>query len=92
MACALQPYFLSTLETLAWRHAIPETLCPEVLPPGLRIAWGRRREKPGRLPATGWARVDSITAGKMGTLPATESTDARGALHGKILRAAVALV
>lgn len=28
------------------------------------IAWGRRREQPGRLPATGWARVDSITAGK----------------------------
>lgn len=28
------------------------------------VAWGRRREQPGKLPATGWARVDSITAGK----------------------------
>lgn len=35
-ATALQPYFLSTLDTLAWRHAIPETLYPEALTPGLR--------------------------------------------------------
>ena len=26
--------------------------------------WGRRREQPSNLPATGWARQDSITAGK----------------------------
>jgi integrating conjugative element protein (TIGR03756 family) len=35
-ATALQPYFLSTLDTLAWRHAIPESLYPEALTPGLR--------------------------------------------------------
>lgn len=28
------------------------------------VLWGRRREQPGHLPATGWARLDSITAGK----------------------------
>ncbi|HFH4183479.1 TPA: hypothetical protein ACTL66_006060, partial [Pseudomonas aeruginosa] len=28
------------------------------------VAWGRRKEQPGHLPATGWARTDSITAGK----------------------------
>lgn len=28
------------------------------------VPWGRRREQPGHLPATGWARQDSITAGK----------------------------
>lgn len=28
------------------------------------ITWGRRKEQPGQLPATGWARDDSITAGK----------------------------
>lgn len=28
------------------------------------ITWGRRREQPGHLPVTGWARDDSITAGK----------------------------
>lgn len=29
-----------------------------------QITWGRRKEQPGHLPATGWARDDSITAGK----------------------------
>ena len=28
------------------------------------LPWGRRKEREGHLPATGWARVDSITAGK----------------------------
>lgn len=28
------------------------------------VPWGRRREQPGHLPATGWARLDSISAGK----------------------------
>ena len=35
-ALAFQPYFLSTLDTLAWRYAIPESLYPEALTPGLR--------------------------------------------------------
>lgn len=28
------------------------------------VAWGRRQEQDGHLPATGWARVDSISADK----------------------------
>jgi integrating conjugative element protein (TIGR03756 family) len=30
------PYFLSTLDTLAWRHNIPEKVFPEALTPGMR--------------------------------------------------------
>jgi integrating conjugative element protein (TIGR03756 family) len=33
---AFAPYFLSTLDTLAWRYAIPEMVYPEALTPGLR--------------------------------------------------------
>lgn len=44
----------------------PKAALPVLQPDGSVewITWGRRREQPGRLPATGWARVDSITAGK----------------------------
>lgn len=28
------------------------------------VTWGRRKEEEGRLPKTGWARLDSINAGK----------------------------
>lgn len=28
------------------------------------LPWRRRQEQKGKLPATGWARVDSISAGK----------------------------
>ncbi|HHX6570234.1 TPA: hypothetical protein ACVGJZ_004089 [Pseudomonas aeruginosa] len=28
------------------------------------LPWGRRQEQEGHLPATGWARMDSISAGK----------------------------
>ncbi|MNE94609.1 TraU protein [compost metagenome] len=30
------PYYLSTLDSLAWRHGIPETFYPEALMPGIR--------------------------------------------------------
>jgi integrating conjugative element protein (TIGR03756 family) len=33
---AFLPYFLSTLDTLAWRHGVPENLYPESLIPGQR--------------------------------------------------------
>lgn len=33
---AFMPYLLSTLDTLAWRHNVPESLYPEALIPGLR--------------------------------------------------------
>jgi integrating conjugative element protein (TIGR03756 family) len=33
---AFMPYFLSTLDTLAWRHNVPESVFPEALIPGMR--------------------------------------------------------
>ncbi|CRM56852.1 TIGR03756 family integrating conjugative element protein [Pseudomonas sp. 25 R 14] len=35
-ATALVPYYLSTLDSLAWRHGLPESLYPEALMPGVR--------------------------------------------------------
>jgi len=35
-ATALTPYYLSTLDSLAWRHGIPESFYPESLTPGIR--------------------------------------------------------
>ncbi len=35
-ATAFMPYYLSTLDSLAWRHGIPESLYPESLMPGVR--------------------------------------------------------
>ncbi|CDM88618.1 TIGR03756 family integrating conjugative element protein [Xenorhabdus bovienii] len=35
-ATPMMPYFLSTLDTLAWRSGMPESLYPEALIPGLR--------------------------------------------------------
>jgi len=40
---AFRPYLLSTLDTLAWRHNLPESLYPEALIPGMReigTRWG----------------------------------------------------
>lgn len=35
-ATAFMPYLLSTLDTVAWRHSIPESVYPESLIPGMR--------------------------------------------------------
>ncbi|WLG70265.1 MULTISPECIES: TIGR03756 family integrating conjugative element protein [Pseudomonas] len=35
-AMAFMPYYLSTWDSLAWRHGIPESLYPESLVPGIR--------------------------------------------------------
>jgi integrating conjugative element protein (TIGR03756 family) len=35
-ATAFMPYYLSALDSLAWRHGIPESLYPESLMPGIR--------------------------------------------------------
>lgn len=35
-ATAFMPYYLSTLDSLAWRYGIPESLYPESLMPGIR--------------------------------------------------------
>jgi integrating conjugative element protein (TIGR03756 family) len=41
-ATAYLPYYLSTLDTLAWRHGIPESLYPEALTHGLREVGSQR--------------------------------------------------
>jgi integrating conjugative element protein (TIGR03756 family) len=33
---AAAPYYLSTLDPLAWRHAVPESVYPQALVPGMR--------------------------------------------------------
>lgn len=35
-ATAYQPYYLSTLDSLAWRYGVPESVYPEALTPGRR--------------------------------------------------------
>ncbi len=35
-ATALLPYYLSTLDPLGWRHAVPEAVYPQALLPGMR--------------------------------------------------------
>jgi hypothetical protein len=56
------------------------------------IAWGRRREQPGRLPATGWARVDSITAGKWARYQPQKVRMPAVLLYGERPSTAIALV
>lgn len=41
-ATAFVPYFLSTLDALAWRHGIPESAYPESLTPGIREIGSQR--------------------------------------------------
>lgn len=53
-----QPYFISTLDSLAWRSGIPEMLYPEALVPGLRDVgqlgdlWGNVYPRSGALGQT----------------------------------------
>lgn len=53
-----QPYFLSTLDTLAWRGGVPEMIYPEALTPGLREVgqtgdlWGNVYPRAGALGQT----------------------------------------
>lgn len=46
-ATAFMPYYLSTLDSLAWRHGIPESLYPESLIPGSVKSVIRSRETCG---------------------------------------------
>lgn len=53
-ATAYMPYFLSTLDPLAWRHSIPESLYPQALIPGQREI-GSSTDNWGHLfPRSGW--------------------------------------
>lgn len=53
-ATAYMPYFLSTLDSLAWRHGVPESFYPEALIPGMREI-GSLASNWGHLyPRSGW--------------------------------------
>ncbi|MGP0172673.1 TIGR03756 family integrating conjugative element protein [Pseudomonas sp. NCHU5208] len=53
-ASPYMPYFLSTLDSLAWRHSVPELMYPEALIPGMREI-GSTADNWGHLyPRTGW--------------------------------------
>ncbi|MCX8967249.1 TIGR03756 family integrating conjugative element protein [Erwinia psidii] len=63
-----QPYFLSTLDWLAWRGGIPEMLYPEALTPGLREVgqtgdlWGNIYPRSGALGQTHDYKAGAVTA------------------------------
>lgn len=46
-ATAFMPYYLSTLDSLAWRHGMPESFYPESLIPGVREIGRQARETCG---------------------------------------------
>lgn len=63
-----QPYFLSTLDTLAWRSGVPEMLYPEALTPGLREVgqpgdlWGNVYPRAGALGQTHDYKTGAVVA------------------------------
>ncbi|HAT6801801.1 TPA: TIGR03756 family integrating conjugative element protein [Citrobacter freundii] len=63
-----QPYFLSTLDMLAWRSGIPEMLYPEALTPGLREVgqtgdlWGNVYPRSGALGQTHDYKAGAVIA------------------------------
>ena len=74
-ASSFRPYFLSAIDALSWRNAIPESLYPASLIPGLRevgnwplSTWG------GVYPRTGWSiqseepKAAALTAQRAGDI------------------------
>jgi len=63
-----QPYFLSTLDSLAWRSGVPEMLYPEALTPGLREVgqpgdlWGNVYPRAGALGQTHDYKTGAVIA------------------------------
>jgi len=59
-------YFLYDEEPMRMYFPNPKAVLPVKREDGEvdLVQWGRRKEQPGELPATGWARLDSIHAGK----------------------------
>ncbi|WP_411172004.1 TIGR03756 family integrating conjugative element protein [Klebsiella pneumoniae] len=64
----LQPYFLSSLDILAWRSGVPEMLWPEALTPGLREVgqtgdvWGNVYPRAGALGQTHDYKTGAVIA------------------------------
>lgn len=67
-ATAFQPYFISTLDALAWRTGLPESLYPEALIPGQREVkqtgdlWGNVFPRAGTLSQTHDYKVGAVIA------------------------------
>jgi integrating conjugative element protein (TIGR03756 family) len=78
------PYLLSTLDTLAWRYNIPETVYPESLIPGMREIgtraalnlWGAVYPRGGFL-----HQVDDYKSGAVVTQRAGDIVTRRGQIH-----------
>ncbi|EAA6221737.1 TIGR03756 family integrating conjugative element protein [Salmonella enterica subsp. salamae] len=70
----LLPYFLSTLDALAWRSGVPEMFYPEALTPGLREVskdgdmWGNVYPRAGALSQTHDYKAGAIIAQRVADL------------------------
>lgn len=81
---AFMPYLLSTLDTVAWRYNVPESVYPEALIPGMREIgtrtamnlWGNVYPRGGFLHQT-----DDFKAGAVGAQRAGDVVTRRGQLH-----------
>ncbi|QVX40734.1 TIGR03756 family integrating conjugative element protein (plasmid) [Ralstonia solanacearum] len=83
-ATPFMPYLLSTLDTVAWRYDVPESVYPEALTPGMR-------EIGGRLTMNLWGNVyprggflhqsDDYKAGAVVAQRAGDVVTRRGQLH-----------
>lgn len=73
-ATAFMPYYLSTLDSLAWRHGIPESFYPESLMPGIREVgrqtsgnmWGNVYPRQGFLVQTDDFKAAAVMAQRAG--------------------------
>jgi integrating conjugative element protein (TIGR03756 family) len=81
---AFRPYLLSTLDTLAWRYNVPETVYPEALTPGLREIgsrstlnlWGNVYPRGGFLHQSDDHKAGAVVAQRAGDI-----VTRRGQLH-----------
>jgi integrating conjugative element protein (TIGR03756 family) len=80
----LIPYFLSTLDTIAWRYGVPESAFPEALTPGLREVgstpsanlWGTIYPRSGFLHQADDYKTAAVIAQRAGDI-----TTRRGQIH-----------
>ena len=78
------PYMLSTLDTLAWRYGVPESVYPEALVPGMREVggtlsgdlWGSVYPRSGFLHQTDDYKTGAVIAQRAGDV-----TTRRGQVH-----------
>lgn len=71
---ALRPYLLSTLDAVAWRYGMPESLYPEALTPGMREVgsrasgnlWGNVYPRSGFLHQTDDYKAAAVVAQRAG--------------------------